>query len=135
MPSIEITDPATIEYLLREAAQCSNHPAVKVGALALTKDGRCFMGANLEVPQENHSGFPSVHAEVVALMQSQGKVEKICVTHPPCKQCASHIFVFGVREVIVHPGPYGEHFLRRWAADTTEARKFLENMGVKYHIL
>ena len=135
MPGIEISDPATREYLLREAARCSNHPDVKVGAVALTREGQRFLGANFVVPQENHSGFPSVHAEVAALIQSRGKVEKLYVTHPPCKQCASHIFVFGVREVVVHPGPYGEHFSRRWAVDTAEARKFLEDNGVVYRLL
>ena len=135
MACVELTPDVPVAHLLQLAAQQSNHPSVKVGAVALTREGQRFLGANFVVPQENHSGFPSVHAEVAALIQSRGKVEKLYVTHPPCKQCASHIFVFGVREVVVHPGPYGEHFSRRWAVDTAEARKFLEDNGVVYRLL
>lgn len=96
----------------RAAAETAYAPYshLRVGAIALTGDGRQFSGANVE-----NAAYPStLCAEAVAIgaaiASGARQIESVAVASPdlpsiyPCGQCRQRMAEFGVTTVVVEDG-------------------------------
>lgn len=88
----------------RRAAEAAYAPysGFGVGAAALARDGRLFLGANVE----NASYGLTLCAERAALARAvaegvrPGAIEAVAVTAPPCGGCRQWLVEFGVERVV-----------------------------------
>jgi len=98
------TPETRLRQLAREAWKCWNHAYVlgntKVGAAAMSSDGRIFVGCNVEHRFRCHD----VHAEVNAItsMVASGRTNMIAIAivanrrdFTPCGSCMDWVFQFG----------------------------------------
>ncbi len=110
-------DEALLEAARRAAAAAyAPYSGFGVGAAALARDGRLFVGANVE----NASYGLTLCAERAALARAAaegagpGSIEAVAATASPCGGCRQWLVEFGVDRVVF---PLGGELLARRASD------------------
>lgn len=99
-------DRSNIDSLLELAQQFAVTPisGFNVGALAIGKSGKCYIGANMEFP-----GVPlhaSLHAEQSAVLNAwtngEQAIETLIISESPCGHCRQFLFeLYGADELII----------------------------------
>lgn len=103
-----MTDDAGLYELARAAAVLAHAPysGYRVGAAALTRDGRTLTAANVENASYGLSlcAERAVLARAVAEGAGPGAVEAVAATAAPCGACRQWLLEFGVDRVLYPRG-------------------------------